>query len=65
MLLYGYSEFISMCLLIFAFAVSRRSIRPDYLLQTPLEKRRLSRRTVIATVLILLLIPVTLFIGEF
>ena len=53
------------CLLIFAFSVSRKSVRPDYLLQTPLEKRRLSKRTVIATVLILLLIPVTLFIGEF
>ena len=53
------------CLLIFAFSVSRRSVRPDYLLQTPLEKRKLSKRTILATVLILLLIPVTLFIGEF
>ena len=52
------------CLLIFAFSVSRRSVRPDYALQTPLEKRRLSRRTILATVLILLLIPLTLFIGE-
>ncbi len=53
------------CLLIFAFSVSRRSVRPDYLLQTPLEKRKLSKRTILATALILLLIPVTLFIGEF
>ena len=52
------------CLLIFAFSVSRKSVRPDYMLQTPLEKRRLSKRTILATVLILLLIPVTLFIGE-
>ncbi len=52
------------CLLVFAFSVSRRSVRPDYLLQTPLEKRKLSKRTILATVLILLLIPVTLFIGE-
>ena len=52
------------CLLIFAFSVSRKSVRPDYMLQTPLEKRRLSKRTMLATVLILLLIPVTLFIGE-
>ncbi len=27
------------CLLVFAFSVSRKSVRPDYLLQTPLEKR--------------------------
>ena len=53
------------CLLVFAFSVSRRSVRPDYLVQTPLEKRKLSRRTVLATVLILLCIPVTLFVGEY
>ena len=53
------------CLLIFAFSVSRRSIRPDYLLQTPVERRKLSRRTLLATILILLCIPITLFIGEF
>ena len=62
LLLYG---IMIACLLIFAFSVSRRSIRPDYLEQTPLEKRKLSRRTVLATVLILLCIPVTLFVGEF
>ena len=53
------------CLLIFAFSVSRRSVRPDYLVQTPTEKRKLSKRTILATVLILLCIPVTLFVGEF
>ena len=34
-------------------------------MQTPTQKRKLSKRTVAATVLILLLIPVTLFLGEF
>ena len=53
------------CLLIFAFSVSRKSVRPDYLLQTPTEKRKLSRRTIVATILILLMVPVTLFFGEF
>ena len=62
LLLYG---IMIACLLIFAFSVSRRSAHPDYLTQTPLEKRKLSRRTVLATVLILLCIPVTLFVGEF
>ena len=51
-------------LFIFAICISRRSRRPDYLTQTPKEKRKLSKRTIIATVLILLLIPLTLFIGE-
>ena len=51
-------------LLVFAFSVSRRSVRPDYLLQTPIERRRLSRRTLVATGLILLLIPLTLFVGQ-
>ena len=51
-------------LLVFAACISRRSHRPDYLLQTPKEKRKLSKRTIAATILILLLIPLTLFIGE-
>ena len=51
-------------MLVFAFSVSRRTNRPDYLLQTPTEKRKLSKRTTVATVLILLLIPLTLFVGE-
>lgn len=49
---------------VFALAVFRHVPRPDYLLQTPREKRRLSRRTLAATVLIVLMIPLTLFIGE-
>ncbi len=52
------------CLLVFAVSVVRRSDRPDFLMQTPVERRRLSRRTMAATILILLLIPLTLFVGE-
>ena len=52
------------CLFAFAFSTSRRSHRPDYLAQTPKEKRKLSKRTIVATILILLLIPITLFVGE-
>ena len=51
-------------MLVFAFSISRRSHRPDYLVQTPREKRKLTKRTLAATALILLLIPLTLFIGE-
>ena len=51
-------------LFIFAFSITRRSHRPDYLAQTPKEKRKLTKRTIAATALILLLIPLTLFIGE-
>ena len=36
-----------------------------YLVQTPLEKRKLQKRTVTATLLILLLIPLTLFVGVY
>ena len=52
-------------LLIFALSVSRKAERPDYLIQTPVEKRKLQKRTVVATFLILLLIPLTLFIGAY
>ena len=51
-------------LFVFAFCITRRSHRPDYLAQTPQEKRKLNKRTRVATALILLLIPLTLFIGE-
>jgi energy-coupling factor transport system ATP-binding protein len=59
--LYGIMLF---CMFAFAFSISRRSHRPDYLVQTPKEKRKLSKRTLAATGLILLLIPLTLFVGE-
>ena len=52
-------------LLVFALSISRKAERPDYLIQTPVEKRKLQKRTVVATLLILLLIPFTLFIGNF
>ena len=52
-------------LLVFALCISRKSNRRDYAVQTPLAGRRLSRRTLIAAGLILLLIPFTLFIGEY
>ena len=52
-------------MLIFALSVSRKAERPDYIIQTPVEKRKLQKRTVAATLLILLLIPLTLFIGVY
>ncbi len=60
LLLYG--GFIA-ALLVLAAAVSRKSNRPGYLVQTPKEQRKLRKRTVAAAVMILLLIPLTLFIG--
>lgn len=50
---------------LFAFAafISRRSNRPNELTQVPREKRKLTKRTILATVLILLAIPLTLFVG--
>lgn len=50
-------------LFVFAFSITRRSHRPDYLQQMPKEKRKLTKRTLVAAVLIVLLIPVTLFVG--
>ena len=61
--LWLYGAFV-ISLLTFAASISRRSQRPDYLLQTAKDKRKLSKRTLAATALILLLIPVTLFAGE-
>ena len=52
-------------LLVFALSIGRKADRPDYLVQTPLEKRKLQKRTVTATLLILLLIPLTLFVGVY
>ncbi len=53
-----------LCLLICAFSLSRRAPQPVRL-QTPREKRKLSKRTVAAAVSILLLIPLTIFIGVY
>lgn len=52
-------------MLIFALSVSHKAERPDYIIQTPVEKRKLQKRTVAATLLILLLIPLTLFVGVY
>ena len=56
-----YGVFI-VALLVVVAAIGRRS-PPPVMVQTPVEKRKLSRRTLTATVLILLCIPATLFIG--
>ncbi len=49
---------------VFAAAIGRRS-EPLLAVQTPKEKRSLSKRTVVASVSILLLIPLTIFAGVF
>ena len=52
------------CMLICAFSLSRKSPQPVRA-QTPKEKRKLSKRTLAATVCILLLIPLTIFVGVY
>lgn len=59
-----YALFIT-ALLVFAACISRRNHQPDYLVQTPKEKRKLTKRTLVGAALILLLIPLTLFIGVY
>ncbi len=49
---------------VFMFAIGRRS-EPPLVVQTPREKRNLSKRTIVASVSILLLIPLTIFAGIF
>ena len=53
-----------LCLLICAFSFSRKANRPVRV-QTPKEKRKLSRRTIAAAICILLLIPLTIFVGVY
>ncbi len=48
----------------FILAIGRRS-EPPLTIQTPKEKRNLSKRTLAATVIILLCIPLTIFVGFF
>lgn len=62
--IWRYAVFLC-ALFVFASCVSRRHRRPDYLIQTPREKRRLTKRALVGTALILLLIPLTLFIGVY
>ena len=47
---------------LFLFAIGRRS-EPPIAIQTPKEKRSLSKRTIVASVAILLFIPLTIFAG--
>ena len=54
---------LAAALLVFALSVGQKAERPGTPVQTPVEKRRLRKRTAAATVLILLLIPLTLFVG--
>ena len=49
---------------VFMLAIGRRS-EPPLVVQTPKEKRNLSKRTVAASVAILLFIPLTIFAGIF
>ncbi|MBS7527668.1 ATP-binding cassette domain-containing protein [Fusibacter paucivorans] len=50
-------------LAIFALAIARKSPKPISPIQVSRDQRKLSKRTVAAAVLMLLLIPITLFIG--
>ena len=52
------------CLIVFALCITKRSSCPTIDIQTPKEKRNLPHRTKLAAILILLLIPLTLFVGE-
>ena len=49
---------------VFVAAIGRRS-EPPLVVQTPKEKRNLSKRTIVASVAILLFIPLTIFAGIF
>ncbi len=61
--LYLYGIF-SILLIMIALCIGRRSSPPMHC-QTPKEKRKLSKRTKLAVVLILLMIPITLFVSVF
>lgn len=57
--------FIFSATVFFMSVFKRGSLPPQSLIQVPLDKRRLSKRTALAAFLILLLIPATIFIGVF
>ena len=59
--LYG---ILFVALTVFMIAIGRRS-EPPLIVQTPKEKRNLSKRTIVASVAILLFIPLTIFAGIF
>ena len=52
------------CLLVCAFSLSRKA-PPPVRVQTPREQRKLPKRTLAAAISILLLIPLTIFIGAY
>lgn len=52
-------------LFIFAFSVSRKAPPKIEQIQMPREKRKLPKRTVMAAVMILLLVPITIFVGAY
>lgn len=52
-------------LFVFILAVSRKAPPPVYPVQIPREKRKLSKRTIAAAIMILLLVPLTLFVGVY
>ena len=52
-------------LLAFTVSVSSRSPQPSYPTQVPREKRKLGKRTIVAAAMILLLIPLTIFVGVY
>lgn len=56
--------YIALSLLLFALAIGRKSNPPVVPVQIPKENRSLSKRTICATMVILLLIPLTLFVGN-
>ncbi len=49
---------------IFIMSIGRRS-EPAMMLQTPVEQRRLGKRTALAAIIIVLFIPITIFAGVF
>ena len=59
--IYSYVILIA-ALFVLVFAIGRRSAPPQQA-TLPREKRRLAKRTVAASILILLLVPLTLFLG--
>jgi len=61
--LWLYGLFV-VALLTFSGSVACRSVQNPGVLQMPKERRTLSRRTAVSAILILLMIPVTLFAGE-
>lgn len=55
--------FLVLSLLIFTASITRKAPIPTVPVQVPQEERKLSKRTIAAAVMILLLIPLTLFVG--